>query len=192
MSTDVAVMVDVEMTETAWKPLGEMSWEQWESAGAQLQRMGRAWQFWFGDWVTWGEAHYGEKYVQAIDITGLDYQTVANVVSVAKRVPPERRRSSLSWSHHEVVASLPPAEQDKWLDEAEQEGMTRNRLRSRLQGTSKDAPDPDAQLAATHIGSIRFKFCAESGDDAHARVKELASKLERMGVQVCHKTASAL
>ncbi len=146
-------LVDVEMSETAWTPLGDMSWDQWETAGVQLQRMGRAVNFWIGDWVRWGEAHYGDQYVQAIDLTGLDYQTVANVVSVSKRVSPERRRPGLSWSHHEVVASLPPAEQDRWLEEAEVEGYTRNRLRSRLQGTAKTAPDPDQQLAATHRGA---------------------------------------
>lgn len=192
MSTDLAVLVDVSMTDTEWTPLGDMSFEQWESAGAQLQTMGRAWQFWCGDWLNYGEQRFGEKYAQAVETTDFARQTLVNVASIAKRVSPERRRRELSWSHHEAVAALPPAEQDRWLSEAEQEGYTIRRLRSRLSGTAKDAPDPDEQLAPTHVGQIRFKFVAQSGDAAHARVKELAALLERKGVRVHHKTAGEL
>lgn len=184
--------VDVALTETSWVPQGDMSYEQWADAFGRLQRMNRCCNWWLGDALIWGEAHYGDRYTQAIELTGLEVQTLMNVTSVARRVEPERRRESLSWSHHEVVASLPAAEQDRWLEEAEQEGMTRNRLRSRLSGTPKDAPDPDQQLAATHVGQIHFKFVAESSDAAHDKVKELAAKLERLGVQVSHKTAKAL
>lgn len=184
--------VDVAMTDTTWQPLGDMSFEQWQAAGAQLQQMGRAVNFWLGDWITYGESRYGEKYAQAVEVTGLEHQTLMNMVSVAKRVDPERRRDTLSWSHHAEVASLPPAQQEEWLDRAEQEGMTVARLRSRLQGTSKDAPDPDQQLAPTHVGQIHFKFVAESSDAAHAKVKELAALLERKGCTVSHKTAKGL
>lgn len=189
---DIAPIVDIALSETSWEPQADMSFEQWADAGQRLQRMGRAWQWWFGDWVLFGERKFGEMYDQAIDTTGFEIQTLMNVTSVARRVDPERRREALSWSHHAEVASLPPAKQDEWLDRAEEEGMTVARLRSRLQGTSKDAPDPDQQLAPTHVGQIHFKFVAESSDAAHARVKELAGKLERLGVTVTHKTAKGL
>ncbi len=185
-------LVDVEMTDTAWAPVGKMGWEQWEAAGRELQRMGRAVNFWLADWVVYGEQHFGEMYSQAIDLTGLEYQTIATIVWVAKAVEPSRRRETLSWSHHEVVAALPPAEQDKWLQEAEVEGYTRNRLRSRLNGTPKTAPDPDEQIAPTHIARVTFRLVAESDEHAHQKVKELAAKLERLGVTVTHKKTDAL
>jgi hypothetical protein len=191
-TTSVAQLVDVEMTDTAWVPLGDMTFEQWTAAGTQLQRMGRAVNFWLGDWILYGEHKFGEMYAQAIDLTGLEHDTLKNVVYVARNVDKSRRRDELSWSHHYEVASLPPAQQDEWLTAAEREGMTRNRLRARLAGTGPDAPDPDGQLAATHMGSIRFKLTADSDDAAHQVVKDLAAVLERRGVQVCHKTAKAL
>jgi hypothetical protein len=188
----LAGAVPVDMTLTSWQPQGDMSFEQWEAAGNELQTMGRAWQFWIGDWLLYGEHKFGEKYAQAIDLTGLEYKTLANIVSVAKRVDPSRRRETLSWSHHETVARLEPGEQAEWLERADDEGMTVPRLRSRLQGTPKDAPDPDRQLAPTHMGSLRFKFVAESSEAAQALVKELAALLERKGVSVVHKQAGEL
>ncbi len=182
-------IVDVDLTVTGWAPRGEMSFEQWEAAGRELNRMARAINFWVGDWINYGERNYGEKYSQAIDVTGMEYQTLCNTASVAKRIPPERRRENLSWTHHAEVASLPPEQQVEWLDRADEEGMTVARLRSRLQGTPKTAPDPDQQLEPTHIGSISFKFVAESNEKAHDRVKELAALLERKNCRVTHKAA---
>lgn len=191
-SGEMVPIVDVEMTETQWTPLGDMAYEQWELAGAQLQKMGRAWQFWCGDWLNYGEARYGEKYTQAISTTDFAKQTLLNVASISKRVPPERRRGALSFSHHEAVAALPPAEQDRFLDEAERDGLTVKRLRSRIGGTPADAPDPESQLAATHKGTVMFKLTAESKDDAHKRVQEIVAYLERRGFRVTYKTTAAL
>jgi hypothetical protein len=191
---EVAVLppAAVQITPTSWTPTEPMSFEDWAQAGANLQSIARSVNWLLGDWLAYGERNFGEMYTQAIELTGMEYQTLANIVWVAKRVEPSRRRETLSWAHHETVASLKPAEQDKWLGEAESEGMTRNRLRSRLQGTPKDAPDPDQRLAATHMGRITFKLVAESDESAHQKVKELSAKLERLGVSVTHETASAL
>ena len=35
-------------------------------------------QWWIGDALNFGEQRYGEMYTQAIDETGLDYQTLPN------------------------------------------------------------------------------------------------------------------
>jgi len=38
---------------------------------------------------------------------------------VSGKIEVLRRRNNLSWSHHQEVASLPPAEQDEWLNYGE-------------------------------------------------------------------------
>lgn len=43
---------------------------------------------------------------------------------VADKIKPVRRLTSSSWHHHQIVASLEPKEQDKWLDIAEKEGLS--------------------------------------------------------------------
>ncbi|NKQ24053.1 LmbU family transcriptional regulator [Streptomyces galbus] len=63
---------------------------------------------------------------------GLDYQTLRNYAWVARHFELWRRRETLSFGHHAEVASLPSAEADSWLDQAEQHGWSRNQLRLRL------------------------------------------------------------
>ena len=48
---------------------------------------------------------------------------------MSENIETVRRRTVLSWSHHREVAALPPAQQDKLLDEAEEEGWTRRERR---------------------------------------------------------------
>lgn len=122
----------VTVTETSWTPQRELTFEQWAEAGRGLQRIGRAWRWWLGDWIRYGERRWGERYDAAIDLTGLEYGTLANVVYVANHVEFSRRRENLPWSLHHEVAPLPPDEQQAWLDRAEAEGMTRERLRRAL------------------------------------------------------------
>jgi hypothetical protein len=184
--------VGASFTETSWIPLGEMSFEEWSAAGETLQRIGRSHAWWIGDWLAHGEAAYGDTYAQAIDATGLGEQTLMNLASVSRRVETASRRRELSWSHHEAVAALPPVEQAQWLDEAAADGLSVKRLRSRLKGVSRDAPDPDAQLAPTHIVRLTAKVVAESDDHAHELAKQLAGVLERRGGRVTHKQVKAL
>ena len=34
--------------------------------------------FWIGDWLNYGERKWGEKYKEALEKTGYDYQTLRN------------------------------------------------------------------------------------------------------------------
>ena len=110
-----------------------LTFEEWEQAGRSLLQISKSWQWWVGDWINYGEKHYGEKYAQAIEVTGSEEKTLRNAVYVAGQIELSRRRDNLSWSHHAEVASLPPAEQDEWLDRAEEESLTRGKLRVLLQ-----------------------------------------------------------
>jgi len=188
MSTAVATIVDVELDETGWRPQGNMSFEQWEAAGRELMQMGRAWQWWVGDWVLYGEQNYGEKYAQAIELTGMEYGTLANVISVARKVDSSRRREDLSWSHHVEVAPLPPREQDKWLDRAREEGMTLARLRSSLSATKAGRVEPgDDRPTEAMLCTIRLTVDATSTDDAREQLKRIGAAVERAGGNVTHK-----
>jgi len=187
----VAPLVDVELTQTSWTPAGTMTFEQWQAAGEQLQLMGRAVNWWIGDWILYGEKHYGEMYSEAIDLTGLEYDTLKNIVWVAKHVDRSRRRDSLSWSHHYEVAALPAAEQDRWLAAAETEGMTRNRLRRDLQTTTGGSAQPDP-AQPTHMARLTLRLAAGSDDEARSLVAELEPILARRGMTVTQTTVRGL
>jgi len=116
-------------SETALTLPTGLSYESWEQAGSTLDRINRAWNWWFGDWQNYGEFEYGEMYSQGMDISGLDYSTVANIKSVAKRITPDMRRPGLSWSHHAEVAKLEKEHAIALLQQAEEERWTREYLR---------------------------------------------------------------
>src|SRR5918998_5974009 len=108
------------LTNVSWSAADALSFEQWVRDGRRLGMIGRGVGWWIGDWLRFGNARYGEKYVRASKITGYDVQTLMNMVYVASNIEPARRRESLSWSHHAELAALSPAEQDDWLDRAEE------------------------------------------------------------------------
>ncbi|MFF4582192.1 LmbU family transcriptional regulator [Streptomyces sp. NPDC001389] len=107
--------------------LPERSWEQ---IGTNLRELGNSSAWWLADWLRFGEAAYGwRRYKEAIERTGLDYQTLRNYAWVARRFDHHRRRDALSFAHHAEVARLAPPEQDYWLRKAEQQKWSRNELR---------------------------------------------------------------
>lgn len=106
--------------------------EEWAALGDRLGVLGKAIQWAIGDWLNYGELRYGETYAQFADLTGYKPETLMNMKFVAARVQPSRRRENLSFAHHTEVAGLAPSEQDYWLDCAEAEGWSRNRLRDEI------------------------------------------------------------
>ncbi|MEU8652069.1 LmbU family transcriptional regulator [Streptomyces sp. NPDC048737] len=107
-----------------------LSERSWERIGASLRELTNSSAWWLADWLIFGEAAYGlRRYREAIERTGLDYQTLRNYAWVARRFEHHRRRDSLSFAHHAEVTRLSPPEQDYWLRRAEQQKWSRNELR---------------------------------------------------------------
>ena len=100
----------------------EMTFEEWQGIGLQLQLMHGSVGFWIGDWLNFGEKHYGETYTQAVEDTGLDYSTLSGYKWVSGAVETSRRRENLSFSCHREVAKLPPEKQIELLEKGEKEG----------------------------------------------------------------------
>lgn len=102
----------------------------WERIGTNLRELVNSSAWWLADWLIYGEATYGwRRYKEAIERTGLDYQTLRNYAWVARRFEHHRRRDNLSFAHHAEVTRLSPPEQDYWLRKAEQQKWSRNELR---------------------------------------------------------------
>ena len=109
--------------------------EKWLSYGAQLRTIQGAVRWAIGDWLNYGESRYGEMYSQAYTLFGeYSESSVRNMRRVAEYIPLVRRRTTVSWSAHSEIASLPQVEQEQWLDELER-GMTRYDLRLALNGS---------------------------------------------------------
>jgi hypothetical protein len=128
---------------------GALSFEGWERAGEQISRIVSSSAWCLGDWIIVGQSRFTDRYKQVIEAVGLDYQTVRNYAWVARRFEMSRRRDTLSFQHHAEVASLPPDEQDHWLDRAEDRGWSRNRLRQEIRNKrNADAAGVDTKASA--------------------------------------------
>jgi hypothetical protein len=109
---------------------GEPSYEVWEAYGAALCTIEGAMPFIIGDWLNFGHALYGEKYVQALTKwPDRKLQTLINYAYVARNVPMPRRREDVSFSVHAEVASLEPAEQEDVLERAAEQELTVSEVR---------------------------------------------------------------
>lgn len=118
---------------------GLVSYREWRDLGGRICRLSKASAWWLGDWIVFGQQRYGRRYHQAVEATGLDYQTLRNYATVARKIEMSRRRESLSFQHHAEVCALPPDEQDMWLDRAEAGSWTRKQLRSAIRGARDGA-----------------------------------------------------
>lgn len=143
-------------------PNGNPTFDQWQEVGHFIQRAGGAVHFWLGDWVNYGEQKWGEMYTQAMEMTGFDYQTLADDKYVASKVPISRRREQLSFSSHREVASLPPEKQEELLDRAIQEGLHSKDLRALAQGKQEiRLPKPRYSI---EYCEEHGKWCFEPGN----------------------------
>lgn len=127
------------LTPSGVLPVGQPTYKQWEEVGKFISRCEQAVHFWIGDWLNYGEMTY-EEFSQELD-DRWNYKTLANDKYIASKIPFSRRREKLSYSHHAEVAPLEPREQEEWLDKAEKNEWTRERLRLELQEVRLDSKE---------------------------------------------------
>jgi hypothetical protein len=159
------------INDVSWCAAEDMSFSEWLEYGRRLGVMGRSAGWWIGDWLSYGNHVFGERYVRASRITGYDAQTLMNMAYVASRFEASRRRGKLSWSHHAEIAAMEPDEQDHWLERAEadrlsvrclREGIRRERLRKKAEdaaaeresSATAEAEDPHADLVCPSCGHV--------------------------------------
>lgn len=142
---------------------------EWIEDGAALATMEKGIRFAIGDWIVFGESRYGEAHAQAIDATALSYSSINSARWVASRIPETRRRSELSWSHHEAVASLVPAEQDALLAQAITQKLDREQTRESVRAR-KGLPPPQETVTLPKKQFNDLKELARHADlDAQKR-----------------------
>jgi hypothetical protein len=154
------------LTSVAWQARGVLPFAVWVEQGRKLGLTGRSAGWWIGDWLNYGNARYGERYVRAAKITGYDVQTLMNMVYVASHIEPSRRREKLSWSHHAEVVALGPTEQDGWLDRAENDRLSVKCLREALRRSrmvSAGDEDGDGDESPRSRAKQREHVCPSCG-----------------------------
>jgi hypothetical protein len=121
----------------AWMASGEIDYHDWVFEGRRIGAMGRGSPWWVGDWLLYGTARWGERYTEAVKITGYDGKSLRNMRYVASSFDLSLRRDILSWSHHALLAAFDPDEQKHWLDRAVADKLSVDDLRVELRSARR-------------------------------------------------------
>jgi hypothetical protein len=142
----------------------DMPVEQWEEVGKKLSGMAKHMQWWWGDWLNFGESRYGEKYKVVVEKFGINPKTARQYAWVAREFEMSNRLD-ISWTHHLAVAGISDeSERTELLQMAKSEGWSKSRLQQEI----KEAPVNESKLTAVSepeelssvIAALRFA-CAE-------------------------------
>jgi hypothetical protein len=162
-----------EATEVALKLPKKMKYEDWESAIHQLIAAGASSSWLIGDGLAQGESWFGEDYAQAFDpekLKRIDVDTLRNYQWVSENVAVVRRRTNLSWSHHQEIAAMKPNEQEYWLNLAELNKWSRNELRREVKRDRDTKPELEKELALLQDPVVR-KWIEDYRDSLKARLE---------------------
>lgn len=108
-----------------------------------LRRAEAAWNWIAADLVLELIAEHGHATaLQQVAALDLSQAHLARCIAVATRVPFERRRPELTWSHHEAVARCDDDTQTIWLDRAVTGGWSVRHLADMI----ADSVEPDDEL----------------------------------------------
>ena len=138
----------------------DISEQEWAALGEKLGEVHNSMSFAIGDWINYANAQWGEKYEQAIAITGLSYQTLASYAYVSRKVQFFTRVKKLDHSIHRTVAKLKdPDAQKHWLEMAGKHDMSVRRLCKsmnfgRLATEEEMEQDPADRGVVTHLALI--------------------------------------
>lgn len=119
------------------------SFDEWVEAGRFLASANKRLHWHLGDWWSSGKQAYGERAKTAAQgIFGLEFQTLANMASVARSFETSRRREVLSFGHHEAAAVLDDDVADEVLEQAEREGWSVRDTRAAVNRIKNEAKLP--------------------------------------------------
>jgi hypothetical protein len=142
------------ISRVAWAPQEHLDQSEWLATGRRLGAIGRCSQWWIGDWIRYGTARWGERYVEAARVTGYDVATLRNMAWVSSQFDLSLRSDKLTWSHHVLLAPLDPDEQKRWLEHARDQRLSVADLRTELrrsrgaEARALGSPAAEAQTSA--------------------------------------------
>lgn len=167
-----------EVSAVGWHGPAGMEFDEWVRIGNTLQQVGNSINWWVGDWLNYGEAKWGEMYAQAIEITGWEYQRLANAKLISAQIQFSLRQEKLSYSHHVEVAKLPHEKQHYWLQRAYTENMRVRELRDAIRQSQLPPPAPVDDDVPFSSASPRIAPPVTNGNGYHAPVDEYEQAAE--------------
>lgn len=143
-----------------------LSENEWMAVGRAISHFCQSSFFWAGDFLLYGDRHFGKKvtYDLAQQATGYSRTALYSCAYVAKRFPPERRVEALTFYHHSVLAKFLPDLADQLLVEAVEYGYTARQIR-------KLADEATGKKKDTTYHTVTLKL----SDEMYQQLKERAT-----------------
>lgn len=140
----------VAVTATSLRLPETTTYEDFTEICAFLGTLHDATKWYIVDAFLQGERLFGDDVYQAAEQLGKSPQTIQNWLTTGRKVPPSRRREGVKFEHHAIVAPLEPEEQKRWLKVAEEEQLSKERLRLRIQAERNgDVIPPAVEVCET-------------------------------------------
>lgn len=148
--------------------------EAWLRRGQNIARRVSRQQWEIGDWLVEGTKKWERKAYDAAERIFQNYNraTLRNLAYVARAVETSQRSDVLSWSHHEAVAAMKPAEQKELLAYAAEKRLSFATFHRHLRALEQQRED--AELAAWQEREEREekkRLESESKEDKQARLQ---------------------
>jgi hypothetical protein len=140
----------------------DMSLDEWAELGGRLGSALTSTAWWVGDWLVYAWQRWPESQDRAAVLTrladlGFEHDTIDRYRRVCALFPPTLRHENLSWSHHDVVASLDLEEACDLLIAAADSGWSVRALREKVRATRViEAPSTEVPAAVRGI-AVSFK-----------------------------------
>ena len=134
-------------SETSWEMPESITREEAIEIGHALGLIGRSVGWWIGDWYVQSHARFGGM-KELCEAAELSYASCRAWAVPCRRFPMFRRLNTVSFSHHQIVAPLPPDQQDpllRWCIEDPDNPRTTQELKTRIQQLHR--ADREVQLA---------------------------------------------
>lgn len=179
----------LEITQVGLLITGEPTWDEYQEEWYKWELFHRLSAFALGDLLAYGERKWGETYAQVAARTHLSVDYLRNVKYVCSNVPIDVRVPGLSFSHHQVVASIRDKEvQRAWLEYAWENELNRDELRLLTSGSGKPPDElvpgndellvlsPEKTLEEVVVAYIK----AREAGDVSAKIEAMESMKEKV------------
>jgi len=139
----------------AWQDWPSFTFEQWYALWERLAQAKADAEYavntinWLiGNWIEAGEAVHGEKYAQAVALTGLHESYLQRLAYTVRRFEGRPSHPALPFTYHSEVATLSPPDRKAILDQAQEQGLTRARIRQLVQQRKflRDGKPDDSEI----------------------------------------------
>lgn len=132
--------------------------EDWAHIGDRVRMVGRSMGWIVGDWLNFGEDHFGEEYAQYAENCGYDPGVLSTYQTVARRFTPEQRNPGVSFTHYRLLVRFSDAKVARWLDKIVEGKLSVSQLRDAIAEKEAAGEEDESDRGRPKVTKITAKW----------------------------------